>query len=90
MKNVLCSVLKAFSERHCSVTNKENVFDTLVLSFGSLTPSCSVLVLSQGECLHHKELAAVVTKLMPFLQHFCAECPGQAFTVLQKRVSLFQ
>lgn len=78
MKNVLCSVLKAFSERHCSVRRI------------SLTPSCTVLVLSQGECLHHKELAAVVTKLMPFLQHFCAECPDQASTVLQKRVSLFQ
>nr|XP_058960995.1 integrator complex subunit 1-like isoform X3 [Pocillopora verrucosa] len=59
---------------------QEGLRDTLQAYFG----------LIQGECLHHKELAAVVTKLMPFLQHFCAECPDQASTVLQKRVSMFQ
>ena len=47
-------------------------------------------VFSQAECLRFKELASVVTKLMPFLHHFCAECPDQAFSALHKRGPLFQ
>jgi len=46
--------------------------------------------LIQAECLRFKELASVVTKLMPFLHHFCAESPGQAFSALHKRGPLFQ
>lgn len=46
--------------------------------------------LIQASCLHNKELAAVVTKLMAFLHHFCAESPHQAFCVLRKSAPLFQ
>ena len=41
-------------------------------------------------CLHNKEVAAVVTKLMAFLHHFCAESPDHAFSILHKRAPLFQ
>jgi len=46
--------------------------------------------LIQAGCLHNKELAAIVTKVMAFLHHFCAESPDQAFLVLHKHASLFQ
>ena len=48
------------------------------------------LVFPQAGCLHNKELAAIVTKVMAFLHNFCAESPDQAFSVLHKRASLFQ
>ena len=46
--------------------------------------------LFQAGCLHNKELAAVVTKFMAFLHHFCSESPDRAFVVLQAKVSLLQ
>jgi len=59
---------------------QEGLRDTLDAYFG----------LIQADCLHKKELAAVVTKLMAFLHHFCAESPDLAFSVLHKRGPLFQ
>lgn len=59
---------------------QEGLRDTLDAYFG----------LIQARCLHNKELAAVVTKLMAFLHHFCVESPDQAFSVLHKRAPLFQ
>ena len=48
------------------------------------------VALFQAGCLHNKEVAAVVTKLMAFLHYFCAESPDHAFSILHKRASLFQ
>ena len=48
------------------------------------------VALFQAGCLHNKEVAAVVTKLMAFLHHFCAESPDHAFSILHKRAPLFQ
>ena len=48
------------------------------------------MALFQAGCLHNKEVAAVVTKLMAFLHHFCAESPDHAFSILHKRAPLFQ
>ena len=48
------------------------------------------VALFQAGCLHNKEVAAVVTKLMAFLHHFCAESPDLAFSILHKRAPLFQ
>ena len=47
-------------------------------------------LLFKAGCLHNKEVAAVVTKLMAFLHHFCAESPDHAFSILHKRAPLFQ